>query len=156
MGPRQLFANQEHKYVALGEHKERPLTDRRWSKSFLLFITTITLVAFAALVFIFGRPSPHGDAPASCDTIYHGYQCQNDISHYWGQYSPYFLVPSDISDDVPNGCSITFAQMLSRHGARDPTASKTAQYNATIHKLQANVKNFTGPYAFLADYEYRL
>ncbi|KAK0252577.1 hypothetical protein LTS09_012249 [Friedmanniomyces endolithicus] len=156
MGPRQLFANQEHKYVALGEHKERPLTDRRWSKSFLLFITTITLVAFAALVFIFGRPSPHGDAPASCDTIYHGYQCQNDISHYWGQYSPYFLVPSDISDDVPNGCSITFAQILSRHGARDPTASKTAQYNATIHKLQANVKNFTGPYAFLADYEYRL
>ncbi|KAK0883290.1 hypothetical protein LTR87_003032 [Friedmanniomyces endolithicus] len=144
MGLRQLFASQGHKYVALGEQSERPLFNRRRSKSFLLFITTITLVGFAALVFIFGRPSPHGDAPASCDTIYHGYQCQDEISHYWGQYSPYFSVPSDISDEVPNGCSITFAQILSRHGARDPTASKTAQYHATIHKLQGQREELHG------------
>ncbi|KAK1817934.1 hypothetical protein LTR12_007686 [Friedmanniomyces endolithicus] len=156
MGLKQLFASQGHKYVALGEYNERPLINGRRSKSLLLFITAIALVTFAALVFIFGRATLHGHAPDFCDTIYHGYQCQNDISHYWGQYSPYFSVPSDISDDVPNGCSITFAQILSRHGARDPTASKTAQYNATINKLQANVKNFMGPYAFLADYEYNL
>lgn len=88
--------------------------------------------------------------------MYQGYQCQDDISHSWGQYSPYFSVPSAISDEVPHGCSITFAQILSRHGARDPTASKTSDYNDTIQQVQANVKNFTGPYAFLADYEYTL
>lgn len=73
-----------------------------------------------------------------------------------GQYSPYFSVPSEISSDVPDGCTITFAQILSRHGARDPTASKTAAYNATVQQIQANVKKFTGKYAFLANYEYTL
>jgi len=151
----QLFASKEHKYVPVGSHNGLP-GNRLRSKSVLLFITTIALVVFAALAFTLVRPAPYGKAQSSCDTIQHGYQCQNDISHYWGQYSPYFSVPSDISDEVPSGCSITFAQILSRHGARDPTASQTAQYNATINKLQANVKNFTGPYAFLADYEYNL
>jgi len=65
-------------------------------------------------------------------------------------------VPSNISDAVPPQCSITFAQILSRHGARDPTASKTAQYNATIQKIHANVRNFTGQYAFLSSYTYTL
>ena len=101
-------------------------------------------------------PVSYGAGQTSCDTVYHGYQCQDDISHYWGQYSPFFSVPFDIPDTVPHGCSVTFAQILSRHGARDPTASKTAVYNTTIQQLQANVQNFTGPYAFLADYEYTL
>ncbi|KAH9826807.1 3-phytase A [Teratosphaeria destructans] len=92
----------------------------------------------------------------SCDTIKHGYQCSNNISHYWGQYSPYFSVPSDISDEVPDGCAVTFAQILSRHGARDPTASKTAAYNSTIMTLQSRVEDFTGLYAFLNNYEYTL
>jgi hypothetical protein len=73
-----------------------------------------------------------------------------------GQYSPYFSVPSEISDELPQGCSITFAQILSRHGGRDPTSHKTTLYNETIQNLQASVKNFTGPYAFLASYEYTL
>lgn len=92
----------------------------------------------------------------SCDTVVRGYQCRPQISHYWGQYSPYFEVPSDISADIPHGCSVSFAQVLSRHGARDPTASKTKAYNATIQQLQANVKTFAGPYAFLANYSYTL
>ncbi|CAD0047632.1 unnamed protein product [Aureobasidium pullulans] len=61
-----------------------------------------------------------------------------------------------IPADVPLTCSVTFAQILSRHGARDPTASKTAKYNSTIIKIQNNVANFTGNYAFLDDYEYTL
>lgn len=65
-------------------------------------------------------------------------------------------MPSDISADVPHGCSVSFAQVLSRHGARDPTASKTKAYNATIQQIHANVKTFTGPYAFLANYSYTL
>jgi len=51
---------------------------------------------------------------------------------------------------------VTFAQILSRHGARDPTASKTTAYNKTIAKVHASGKNFTGQYAFLNDYEYTL
>lgn len=85
-----------------------------------------------------------------------GYQCSPSISHFWGQYSPYFSVPSAIKDEVPHGCSITFAQILSRHGARDPTASKTAVYNATIKQIHANVKTYEGEYAFLKDFEYVL
>ncbi len=92
----------------------------------------------------------------SCNSVWAGYQCQPQISHYWGQYSPYFSVPSDISAHVPKGCELTFAQILSRHGARDPTASKTKIYNATIAQIKANVGSFTGPYAFLANYSYTL
>ncbi|KIX93775.1 uncharacterized protein Z520_10399 [Fonsecaea multimorphosa CBS 102226] len=92
----------------------------------------------------------------SCDTVAAGFQCQPAISHYWGQYSPYFTVPSDISAEIPDGCEVTFVQILSRHGARDPTASKTKQYNDTVKQVQANVKSFTGPYAFIANYSYTL
>lgn len=63
---------------------------------------------------------------------------------------------SQISSAVPDGCSITFAQILSRHGARDPTSSKTASYNATIQKIHANVTKYPGKYAFLKTYEYTL
>lgn len=104
-------------------------------------------------------PSVHASntprAP-KCDTPDDGYQCQPAISHYWGQYSPFFAVPSEISPDVPGNCKITFAQILSRHGARDPTASKTVSYNQTIQKIQAGTKEFKGDYAFLADYVYSL
>jgi hypothetical protein len=93
---------------------------------------------------------------SSCDSIKDGFQCQPNISHYWGQYSPYFSVPSEISSEVPQGCEITFAQVLSRHGARDPTAIKTLEYAAVIKKIQENVPEFTGPYAFLKDYKYTL
>jgi Histidine phosphatase superfamily (branch 2) len=91
-----------------------------------------------------------------CDSVNKGYECQPETSHYWGQYSPYFSVPSDISSDLPPFCEISFAQVLSRHGARDPTASKTLSYNATIQKIKTNVKSFTGEYAFLATYHYTL
>ncbi|OJD30830.1 phytase [Diplodia corticola] len=92
----------------------------------------------------------------SCDTVLHGYQCSPEISHFWGQYSPYFEVPSDISADIPDQCKVTFAQVLSRHGARDPTASKTEAYNATIQKIQENSTSFEGNAAFLQNVEYTL
>lgn len=57
---------------------------------------------------------------------------------------------------MPDDCRVTFAQVLSRHGARDPTASKTASYNQTISKIKTGVKAFTGKYAFLANYTYSL
>ncbi|KAI4207105.1 MAG: hypothetical protein LQ348_000689 [Seirophora lacunosa] len=62
----------------------------------------------------------------------------------------------DIPDVVPTSCEITFAQVLSRHGARDPTASKTKLYRRTIQKLQDNVKQFSGKYSFLTNFTYSL
>jgi hypothetical protein len=65
-------------------------------------------------------------------------------------------VPSEISNRVPKKCSVTFAQILSRHGARDPTASKTAVYRNLTTKIKSRVKTFKGKYSFLADYNYTL
>jgi hypothetical protein len=87
-----------------------------------------------------------------------GYQCHPEISHFWGQYSPFFSLEeeSEISPDVPRGCQITFAQVLSRHGARYPTASKSKAYAKLITRIQDTATAYKGDYAFLKDYEYRL
>ena len=82
--------------------------------------------------------------------------CSPSISHYWGQYSPFFSVPSEISTDVPPQCQITFVQILSRHGARDPTSSKTTKYNATIEAIHSSVTSYGKGYEFIKDYEYTL
>jgi hypothetical protein len=65
-------------------------------------------------------------------------------------------VPSELSPQVPLGCEITFAQVLSRHGARDPTAGKSVLYNATIRRLQASATDYGKGYEFLRDYVYSL
>lgn len=104
------------------------------------------------------------DNTTSCDSIQAGYQCSPEISHYWGQYSPYFNVALQDDDDddtapsgdLPAGCTLTFAQVLSRHGARDPTASKTALYNATVRRIQASATAYGEGYEFLRDYAYTL
>ncbi|KAL4804269.1 histidine phosphatase superfamily [Aspergillus unguis] len=101
---------------------------------------------------------------ASCNSVETGYQCFSQISHLWGQYSPYFSVPVDetgdssISEDVPAGCEITFAQVLSRHGARYPTEKKSVAYADLIETVQKNVSvsSFSGKYAFLSNYSYTL
>jgi hypothetical protein len=85
-----------------------------------------------------------------------GYQCQPDISHNWGQYSPYFSIASDIPDTIPGNCSVTFVQMLSRHGARYPTSKKTTSYQAMFTQIKANVKNYTSSYAFVVNFNYTL
>jgi hypothetical protein len=61
-----------------------------------------------------------------------------------------------ISADVPDTCQITFAQILARHGARDPTSGKTEKYHDLIHHIHENVKHFKGKYSFLKKYKYIL
>ena len=98
-----------------------------------------------------------GPSRHSCDNPEKGYTCEPKISRYWGQYSPYYSVASDINRDVPNDCKITFAQALYRHGARGPTSNKIVGYNSTITKLQASFDDpFEGIYAFLNEYEFTL
>ena len=78
------------------------------------------------------------------------------LSQIWGQYSPYFDVPSEIASDLPDTCYYTFAQLLSRHGARYPTVFKSWSYQALIDRLQADVRSWSGPYKFLETYSYEL
>lgn len=94
--------------------------------------------------------------PESCESWQDGFQCSPEISQYWGQYSPYFAVPSEISVDLPDQCEIRFVQILSRHGARDPTLGKSLKYNATIQKIHANTTSYTQEFNFVKDYEYKL
>lgn len=94
----------------------------------------------------------------SCSTVDRGYQCNPNITHFWGQNSPYFSLSdvSEISPEIPAGCSVTFAQVLSRHGARYPTAKKTQLYSDIITRIQQSAQSFNGDFAFLERYNYTL
>lgn len=85
-----------------------------------------------------------------------GYQCNDSISHEWGQYSPYFSVPSDINSDVPPGCAITFVNLLSRHGARFPSTKKSAAYAQLIQNIHAKARSYGPGYEFIRTYNYTL
>ncbi|TAQ90251.1 hypothetical protein B7494_g1414 [Chlorociboria aeruginascens] len=61
-----------------------------------------------------------------------------------------------IISHVPDQCQITFAQILSRHGARDPTASKTIKYAELINHIHASAESYGKGYGFIKDYEYSL
>ncbi|KAI1870153.1 hypothetical protein JX265_006323 [Neoarthrinium moseri] len=114
--------------------------------------------SFAVLLFTLHveacRPAPQPST--SCDSVDRGYQCRPEISHFWGQYSPYFTVQSEIDASIPSGCEVTFVQMLSRHGARDPTASKTKTYNSTVAAIKKSTTSYGPGYEFIKDYEYTL
>ncbi|KAK1989681.1 histidine acid phosphatase [Colletotrichum falcatum] len=79
-----------------------------------------------------------------------------NIQHFWGQYSPYFSVPSEIGPDTPPGCKITFAQVLSRHGARDPITSMAAKFETLINRIQNSVTSYGKGYEFIKTYKYTL
>ncbi|KAK2761337.1 hypothetical protein FQN54_001859 [Arachnomyces sp. PD_36] len=124
-----------------------------------LIVTSVAIVAlfgFLILAFIFASPIFRGSRP--CYTGFDGYQCHPKISHFWGQYSPYFSLGhvSEISPEIPGGCDITFVQLLSRHGARYPTEFKTEVYADLISEIQSNATTYHGGFTFLKDFEYSL
>ncbi|EGP87805.1 uncharacterized protein MYCGRDRAFT_70665 [Zymoseptoria tritici IPO323] len=150
-----------YKYERLGRERESSLlrTSSRLEKLKRVGLLGIMVLAlgFVAVLLVSGSSaSPPTYGGRSCDSVQNGYQCQPRISHFWGQYSPWFSVESSIPNQVPPKCEISFAQVLSRHGARDPTASKSKAYNATVQKVHATAKSYPGNYAFLKDYEYTL
>lgn len=65
-------------------------------------------------------------------------------------------MPSEIDASLPAGCEITFAQVLSRHGARDPTAGKSKAYEATIARIQSSATKYGDGFTFIKDYKYGL
>lgn len=57
---------------------------------------------------------------------------------------------------MPDQCQITFVQVLSRHGARDPTSSKSKAYNAVVQKIHDHATSYSKDFAFIKDYKYTL
>ena len=51
---------------------------------------------------------------------------------------------------------MTFVQVLSRHGSRDPTFGKSLAYLELVDRIKTNVVSFPGKYAFIEDYTYSL
>lgn len=65
-------------------------------------------------------------------------------------------MPSELTASIPDSCNITFVQVLSRHGSRDPTLSKTLTYAWLVDKIKTNVASFPGKYSFLKDFTFTL
>ncbi|KAI0999490.1 3-phytase A [Podosphaera aphanis] len=119
-------------------------------------LAIVVMAVLGTIIFFWALSGYSQNLSIPCDTVEDGYTCTPNISHFWGQYSPYFSVPSDIPDDIPEQCEVTFAQILSRHGARDPTASKSAYYGQLISEIQGNATSYGSGYAFLKDYKYQM
>ncbi|KAK6357780.1 hypothetical protein TWF718_002086 [Orbilia javanica] len=93
-----------------------------------------------------------------CDSPDYGYRCHKDISRSWGPYSPYFSVesPDDVGLDGYEDCKITFANVLSRHGARYPTEGAGNGIKATLGKIQSQATSYSRRTSFIKDFKYTL
>lgn len=81
---------------------------------------------------------------------------QFNLLRYTGTTGPY--VPHrgyGISKEVPYGCEVTQAHLAMRHGERFATKGTGKSQYAVYKKLKnANVTDYTGPLAFVEDWEY--
>ncbi|KAK1563969.1 histidine acid phosphatase [Colletotrichum navitas] len=77
-------------------------------------------------------------------------------SHFWGHFSPFFPVPSEIKAATPPGCQITFVQSLTRHGSRNPTAAKILEYKALIQRIKKSVSHYGKGVEFIHTYDLTL
>ncbi|KAL2024542.1 hypothetical protein VTK56DRAFT_7585 [Thermocarpiscus australiensis] len=124
--------------------------DQNW-RALKLTAAALMLVTLGYLAVAFLQ-----SVPRKCDTPDRGFQCEPTISHFWGQYSPYYSVPSEIDASIPEGCELTFVQVLSRHGARDPTLGKSLAYADLIRRIHDAVTEFGPGYEFIKAYQYTL
>lgn len=158
---RTWFARDSYQYSALpdvnGQDENeksnglRPGTGRNRS---IVKVLVAGLVFAIALYFTTGYM--RSGSKGSCDSAKDGFTCQPDVSQFWGQYSPYYSVHSALPRAVPAGCDLTFAQILSRHGARDPTLGHTVAYAALIERIHSTVADYGRHFRFLKTYNYTL
>jgi len=159
-----LLSRARHKYSPLhddesqlprGHHGRRNIWSYRDKQILKL---TMALSFFAVLLGFALIKALAGPVPEEtiCDTPEKGFQCETSLSHTWGQYSPFFSVPSEIDPAVPEGCELTFAQVLSRHGARDPTLGKSILYGAMVSRIHDVVTDYGKGYEFIRDFDYTM
>ncbi|KAJ2974266.1 hypothetical protein NUW58_g8712 [Xylaria curta] len=154
------FANREQfNYSALPEHGNQGGSETQGPSWLDRHKSILRVTGVALLLAVIGTVAVNLTATRkghSCDYVQTGFQCEKAISHSWGQYSPFYSVPSDIPNDIPAGCEVTFAQVLSRHGARDPTQGKSLAYAALVDRIHSNVTDYGKHYDFIKNYKYTL
>ncbi|KAF3911025.1 hypothetical protein AA313_de0202927 [Arthrobotrys entomopaga] len=127
----------------------------------------VSLMVFTANMFVWGLITPMVlltevvtgrlvSKRPSCDSADNGYHCHEDISRSWGPYTPYFSVDSDISANIHPECKVTFAQILSRHGARFPTSGANKGIVATIDKIHSQATSYSKKTSFIKTFTYTL
>ncbi|KAI9167229.1 3-phytase A [Paramyrothecium foliicola] len=126
-----------------------PLPDGRYGRLLKISTAAIVFVFLFVLLITHSRTAAEG----ACELVGN---CTGISQHIWGQYSPFFPVPSEIETSTPPGCEVTFALVLARHGARDPTARMTDNYASFIKRIQSASSTYGPGLEFLADYEYNL
>ncbi|GAB1525295.1 hypothetical protein RhiTH_008453 [Rhizoctonia solani] len=73
------------------------------------------------------------------------YQLDPELISHLGPYGPRRAVSSQISSEIPEGCSVSMISILQRHGARYPTGDgEGARIDAALDKL-SRVTNTTDP-----------
>ncbi|KAI1813182.1 histidine phosphatase superfamily [Poronia punctata] len=156
-----FWAQKDFNYSALPEDTttqgvvNQPRTTS-WTNRHRLAVKFTGAVIILAIIGVIGLGIARTNKEHSCDYVNSGFQCETAISHAWGQYSPYYAVPSDISNEIPARCEVTFAQVLSRHGARDPTLNKSKAYAALFERIHDNVTEYGEGYGFIKKYKYTL
>ncbi|KAF2271621.1 phosphoglycerate mutase-like protein [Westerdykella ornata] len=141
-----------------GEPSSPSKSRKRSRQSFWKWVAAVSSVVGLAVFYLVIRKAVQTDVEShnSCDTIDDGYRCSPSTSHFWGQYSLWFSVPSDVETVPPKGCSVSFASVLSRHGGRDPTLGKSLAYALLIEEIHNNSNAYPDEFAFLKDYKYTL
>ncbi|KAI0152394.1 phosphoglycerate mutase-like protein [Hypoxylon sp. NC0597] len=118
----------------------------------LCALLCITIILFStSLMYVMSSISTQ-----PCSGFTHDRHCRKMVARSWGQYSSTFSVPSEISPSIPKDCEVTFAQLLQRHGARDPTAHKSLAYGALIDRIHDSVADYGKNFRFIKNYKYTL
>ncbi|EGX94700.1 3-phytase B precursor [Cordyceps militaris CM01] len=118
----------------------------RRPKTLVKFAMGSTLIAAALFLAVGGHASTCCTKKATC----------SGSLGTWGQYSPWAPAPSEVDPATPSECKVTFAQILSRHGSRGPSADKGVKYAAVVKELQDSITKYTQGFEFLKDYKYNL
>ncbi|PGH08757.1 hypothetical protein AJ80_07795 [Polytolypa hystricis UAMH7299] len=149
------LASAEAASIRLGDYAGHPPIRDRLVSLAMIFVLVLVCGMFL-LTFIY--PELFSGGKPLCSTVDGGYHCFPSTARFWGQYSPFFSLSSlsEISPEIPVGCTITFAQILSRHGARQPTATKSDIYQELITRIQSTTESYHGNYTFLHHFTYDL
>ncbi|CUA76359.1 hypothetical protein RSOLAG22IIIB_12240 [Rhizoctonia solani] len=111
----------------------------------------------SVVAYVHSKPLFSTDPVARGDSqlpVMPSYQLDPQIAHNLGPYGPRYVVPSEISSKVPEGCNVTMINILQRHGARYPTKDSGAEIDATLLKLK-RVSNIAEPsLQFISTFNY--
>ncbi|KAI1377772.1 phosphoglycerate mutase-like protein [Hypoxylon crocopeplum] len=154
-----FVAGSRYRYTQLPGNAARSQAQKRTSSWVGRHIAAVRLTMCAVLsivIVLFSLSLMRSISSQPCSGFTRDRHCRKEIARSWGQYSSSFSVPSKISASVPRDCEVTFAQVLSRHGARDPTTHKSLAYGAVVDRIHDNVADYGRGFKFIKDYKYTL